>query len=280
MMQIIQQLKTNYKFHSKGVFRFNPKIHFQFAMGPYLVKTAENRNELIECFKLRDEVFNKEFRGLTNTEFDFDQFDSICDHIIIVHHQTQTLVGTYRLNSSLHSKSFYTEQEFEIKNLNYLKGPILELGRACIRKEHRKGTVMNLLWRGVAEYMNHSHSQTLFGCSSVKITDARDAALVYQYLKTKGHLDLRYLAKPQPAYEMDGFAIWHDYIQQDFSEALATEAEQLLPPLLKSYFKIGAKVIAEPAFDEEFNCVDFLTLLHRDRLSKTAEKKYGLEIPA
>lgn len=245
-------------------------------MGPYVVKTVENKEGLIECFKLRDEVFNKEFRGLTNTEYDFDQFDSVCDHIAIVHQASKAIVGTYRLNSSLYSKSFYTEQEFEIRNLDFLKGPILELGRACIKKEHRKGTVMNLLWRGIAEYMNRSNSQTLFGCSSVKITDAREAALIYQYLKVKGHLDFRYRAKPQPAYEMEGFAIWLEYLQQDFSDALLTEAEEFLPSLLKSYLKIGAKIIAEPAFDEDFNCVDFLTLLDREQLSKTAEKKYGI----
>jgi putative hemolysin len=246
-------------------------------MGPYRVKTAETKDELIECFRLRDEVFNKEFRGLTNTRFDFDQFDSQCDHIIIVHKETDTIIGTYRLNSSLYSTDFYTEQEFQLDQVSRLKGPILELGRACIQKDHRRGGVISLLWRGIAEYMNLSKSQILFGCSSVKVTDPRDAALIYQYLNHKGHLDLSYNAKPQANYEMLEFKTWSEYFEQNMTEALISEAESMVPSLLRSYLKIGAKIIAEPALDEDFNCIDFLTLLERDKLTKSAEKKYGVD---
>lgn len=277
MMQIISHLKATYQFHSNGIYRFGPKIKLHFDVGPYTVKTAQTRKELLECFRLRDEVFNIEFRSIESQKYDFDQFDAQCDHIIIVHKETKKIVGTYRLNSSLHSKSFYTESEFDIRHLKYLKGPILELGRACIHKDHRRGGVISLLWKGIAEYMNLSNAQTLFGCSSIKVTDSRDAALIYQYLAINGHIDPRYCVKPQPNYEMHNFAVWLEYFQESFSDSLAEEAEKLIPSLLKSYLKIGAKIISEPALDTDFNCVDLLTLLQREKLSKSAEKKYGVE---
>ena len=276
-MELISQIKTKYKIRSSGIHRFGRKIVMNFEVGPYLVKTAETTQELLECFKLRDLVFNKEFRGLENTTYDFDQFDSQCDHIIIIHKTSGKIVGTYRLNSSLYSKSFYTEQEFKISDLKHFSGPILELGRACIQKEHRKGSVIALLWKGIAEYMNISKAQTLFGCSSVKVTECRDAALIYHYLMINGHVDLNIKATPQAEYEMPKFAVWLEYFQKNFTQELSDEAKNLIPSLLNAYLKIGAKIIAEPALDEDFNCIDFLTLLKREQLSKSAEKKYGVE---
>jgi putative hemolysin len=278
MRQLLTTIKTNYRFRSHGIHRFGPKFVFKFEAGPYVVKTADQKHELIDCFRLRNEVFNREFRGVKNLEYDFDEFDSICDHIVILHKESNKIVGTYRLNSSLFSKKFYTLSEFDIKHFRSLPGPVLELGRACIQKEHRRGIVISLLWRGIAEYMKISNSRTLIGCSSIKICDSRGAALVYQYLSDKGHLDSRYCAKPKPKYEMDHFAVWHEYLRDHYSERLETEAESLIPPLLRSYLKLGAKIFAEPAYDQDFNCIDLLTVLERDQLMKTAGKKFGLEV--
>ncbi|MEY4615706.1 MAG: hypothetical protein RJB66_666 [Pseudomonadota bacterium] len=239
-----------------------------------MVKTAETKAELLQCLRLRNEVFNREFRSVTHLEYDFDAFDSHCDHIIILHQPTQKVVGTYRLNSTLFSKKFYTFTEFEIKHFRSLSGPVLELGRACIQKDHRRGIVISLLWRGIAEYMKISNSKTLIGCSSIKISNSREAALVYQYLSHKGHLDFRYCAKPRAKYEMDSFAVWYEYMKEHYSERLEQEAESLLPPLLKSYLKFGSKIIAEPAFDEDFDCIDLLTVLDKDNLLKTSGKKF------
>lgn len=277
-MQIINQLKTTYQFQTNGIFSFVPKINLRFEVGPYTVKTAETFKEVIACFKLRDEVFNKEFRGVYNSTYDFDEFDSKCDHIIIIHNLTNSIVGTYRLNSSLHSENFYSAQEFEISSLKVIKDPILELGRACIHKEHRRGAVIALLWKGIAEYMNLSKSKYLIGCTSIKISKSRDAALVYQYLYKNNFIDESYSITPMSDYQMSDFAAWLDYFTQFYTEKYEQEAEDLIPSLLKSYLRMGAKIIAEPAFDQDYNCVDYLTLLQRDLLAKSAVKKYGVVV--
>lgn len=276
MLQLFTNIKKTYQFRTHGIHRFGPKFSFQFEAGPYLVKTAESIDDLIGCFELRNEVFNKEFRQLHHLNYDFDQFDSKSDHIIIIHKESRKIVGTYRLNSTLFSKKFYTQIEFEIPTFNVFSGPILELGRACIQKDHRRGIVITLLWKGIAEYMNLSKAQTLLGCSSIKVSDSRDAALIFQYLSTQGHLYTVFGAKPTAPYEMENFATWYEYFSANFSQALAEEAESMLPSLLKSYLKLGAKIIAEPAYDEDFNCIDLLTMLKRDHLASSAGKKLGI----
>lgn len=276
MVQFINQIKTTYRFQKNGIFSFSPKIHFQFEVGSYTVKTITVFKELIECFQLRDEVFNKEFRSVYDCKYDFDEFDAQCDHIIIIHNSTAKIVGTYRLNSSLHSRNFYTTQEFDLDIFKQTQDSILELGRACIQKEHRRGAVITLLWKGIAEYMNRSKSKLLIGCSSVKISSAREAALIYRYLDKNGLIEMNYNSKPLPQYQMPSFSAWLDYFNRCYTEAYEEEVMSLLPSLLKSYLKLGAKVIGEPAYDQEFDCVDFLTLLQRDQLSKSVEKKYGL----
>jgi putative hemolysin len=48
----------------------------------------------------------------------------------------------------------------------------------------------------------------------------------------------------------------------------------MLPPLLLSYINAGAKVIGKPAFDQDFNCLDFLTILKLQDLRSSFKKRY------
>ena len=75
-----------------NVHKFKAKINFNFEVGPYVVKTAESPAELIESFKLRDEVFNQEFRGIETAGLDIDKFDYFFDHLIIVHKDLKKII--------------------------------------------------------------------------------------------------------------------------------------------------------------------------------------------
>ncbi len=44
-------------------------------------------------------------------------------------------------------------------------------------------------------------------------------------------------------------------------DELRTDADVVLPPLLKGYLRFGAKICGAPAWDPDFNTADFLTLL-------------------
>ena len=49
---------------------------------------------------------------------------------------------------------FYTGQEFDLCGVRAPSGEIMELGRSCVEPEYRTGAVMQLLWRGIADYLD------------------------------------------------------------------------------------------------------------------------------
>ena len=156
-----------------------------------------------------------------------------------------------------------------------LKGPHLELGRACIQKEHRKGaTVISLLWRGIVEYMNLSGANILYGCSSVKVQTTYEAALVYKYfVEQKAVLDSN-KASPVGEFKMLDFKYCYNELPEKLTLEQIQTAESLIPSLLKFYIKFGAKIASEPAFDREFKCMDFLTIMKKEEISLS--KKFQL----
>jgi len=154
---------------------FRPKIRVHLEKSGYRVKTIETGAELNEVMKLRFQVFHKEYRKtLVPFGIDAETFDLSADHLVIQDMKTSRIVGTYRLISSLWSSNFYSQSEFDISEFLKISGSKLELSRACVHPDYRKGFVMHLLWRGLIEYINKSNSKFLFGCSSVQTLNPHD----------------------------------------------------------------------------------------------------------
>lgn len=274
MMTLVEQIKNRTQLRWNRVYQFKTKINLNIDFGPYIIKTAETAKELIESFRLRHQIFVSEFQGIDSEGLDFDKFDYFFDHLIIVHKETNKIIGTYRLNCTSFSLESYTALEFDTSRILRQPGPHLELGRACIQKSFRKGSVISLLWRGIAEYMKLSNSKVLFGCSSVKVNNARDAALIYKYLLDAGHVSTESLSRPTPAFQMEDFDSWFHFFSGGLTDNQRLEADNLIPSLLKSYLKQGAKIACEPAFDEDFDCIDFLTVLKKEDLSDSLADKF------
>src|SRR4051794_41280417 len=57
----------------------------------------------------------------------------------------------------------------------------MELGRSCVEPDYRTGAVMQLLWRGIADYLDRHHVNLMLGCASLPRTDP-DAAVVLSFL--------------------------------------------------------------------------------------------------
>lgn len=271
-----REIKQNALMRWNGVYKFQQKLNISISSGSYLLKTAESHEELISSFKLRHEVFYQEFQNIDREGVDFDKFDTHFDHLIIVHKNTNKVIGTYRINCSSFSHQSYTELEFNLDEVFNLPGPHLELGRACIHKDHRKGAVLSLLWRGITDYMNLSGANVLFGCSSLKINTVGQAALVYKYLFEEGALMDNFFSSPTKNFQMPDFDIWYASYQNGLNERQKEEAEKLIPPLLKSYIKYGAKIASEPAFDKDFDCVDLLTLLKKEDMTNSLARRFQL----
>lgn len=247
---------------------FRPKVSFSFDKGNYTVKTVENWTELEQVLRLRHEVFHKEFMNKRLAlGMDFDRFDSLGDHLVIQDRETGKIVGTYRLICSKFSNSFYSASEFHLDDFFASEGVKLEMSRACIHKDYRDGVVISLLWRGLVQYMQSVKADYLFGLASIRTMDAAEVGSIYQYLVGKNFLSKDFeTIVPVPAYEMPG--------GMKLEHATEEKGKALIPPLLNSYLRAGAKVCGVPALDESFECVDFLTILRVKDMSKIYDRRY------
>ena len=142
--------------------------------------------------------------------------------------------------------------------------------RACVHRDFRTGIVLGLLWRGIQAYIQRVQADYLFGCASIRSMKASGIAALHHYLGSKGFLLEDSSTKALPEYQMPGF---EQALEQSADLALG---KSLLPPLLNSYLRAGAKVGRHPALDVSFECVDFLTILKLADLSALFERKYTL----
>ncbi|MGD8427551.1 MAG: GNAT family N-acyltransferase [Balneolaceae bacterium] len=231
----------------------------------YLVRLAENEHDVRKAQSLRYCVFNLELgEGLEKShenELDIDKYDDQCDHLLVVERDTDQVIGTYRMQTYKTAKKnlgFYTDDEF---NLGILPDEALnksvEVGRACIHKDHRNGRVLYLLWRGIAEYMKLTDSRYLFGCCSITSTDPKQGWIVRDYLSRNGNLHGEYCLETKPNFHCP---------EQERDESAWQNVS--LPQLFCLYMDLGAKILSKPALDREFKTIDFLILLDVNQLDE------------
>lgn len=240
----------------------------------FIVKTADSREELHMALRLRHDVFLSELLNKQKRNgMDRDRFDKLCDHLIIIDKRSGNLIGTYRLQSSLHTKKWYTATEFHMKQIKRLPGVKLELGRACVHPDHRNGITIALLWEGITAYVEASGTNYLFGCSSIKTTDRHEIAMIYNYLLKTGHLSHEHRVRPRGKFRVPGMKNKLLKLHQDELIGLDFKMRDRIPSLLNSYLKAGAKVCGSPALDRSFKCIDFLTLLDVSELQYNRIRK-------
>lgn len=220
----------------------------------YRMRLANCPADIKAAQRLRFEVFNRELEeGLLeswNLELDQDRFDSGCDHLLVELADTGMIVGTYRLQTgdmAAANHGFYSAQEFDFDRFEPYRGEIVELGRACVDIEHRKMSVINMLWRGIAEYANQRKARYLLGCSSLTSQNEALGSAMYARLATEFLAAENFRTNPLPAFRCDD----------------VTPLAECPPPprLLRAYLSIGARVCGPPAIDREFKTIDFLTLV-------------------
>jgi putative hemolysin len=256
-------------------------------VGRYRLRTAENEKDREAACRLRFRVFNIELgEGLESsyeTGLDRDQFDDVCEHLLVEDKESRKVVGTYRMQSgttaALHL-GYYTEQEFALAPYEPLRHQILELGRASIDREHRTPEVLTMLWRGIAQYAHVMGLRYLLGCSSVNSCNPADGWRIYRQMES---------CRVQPEFETEPTAAFACPMEQQNGSAqplfcredrfepatgpLAAAPIQV-PRLLRAYLAIGARIAAPPAWDRGFRTIDFLTLLDLKMLSPAARNRF------
>ncbi len=253
------------------------------------VRLAQNKSEIEEAQRLRYSVFYEEYGAKPNDAMkeqkrDFDEFDDITDHLIVVindpENKTEKIVGTYRLLrqeiAQKENKSFYSSDEYNISKLIESGQTLLELGRSCVLSEYRTKPILNLLWQGIADYITDNKIALLFGCASFQGTNIDDIELQLSYLHHYHSTadDIAPTALPSRCVNMNVIP------KEEINERRVFAS---LPPLIKGYLRLGATIGHGAVIDEQFNttdvCIVVQTHLMTDRYRKYYERKIQKSMP-
>jgi len=219
----------------------------------YSLLVASGSDEVLAAQRLRHQVFAGEMGATLHSlvdGLDVDSFDEHCDHLIVRDDSTGEIVGTYRMlppDRAAAAGGLYADTEFDLTCLARLRGSLVETGRSCVHPDHRSGAVVSLVWAGIGRYMLLAGHRYLAGCASVSLADGGSyAAGVWDLIQARHY-----------ASEDERVTPWHPWQ----TDGIERPPRAVLPPLLKGYTRLGARVCGPPALDADFGVADFFTLL-------------------
>jgi len=146
-------------------------------------------------------------------------------------------------------------------------GEVLELGRSCVDASARNMATMQLLWRGIAQYVFHYGIELMFGCASLPGTEVEALALPLTYLY-QHHLAppaLRARALPERYVDMNLLASG-SYDRR--------KAQNEVPPLIKGYLRLGGFVGDGAVIDHQFNTTDVCIVVKTDLVTEKYLRHY------
>ena len=263
-------------------------MQYHYNLGAYLgeiragnleVFIATKPEDILAGQALRYQVFFEEMGAkptaeTTKTKLDIDEFDAVCDHLLVAAHSddgSYKIVGTYRLlrrENMAKIGRFYSDDEFDISLLKQYDGEIVEVGRSCVHPDFRSRAVMQLLWRGIGAYVSKFDIKLMFGCASFSgvshETHAHALSYLYHYHLAPPELCPR--ALPERCMEMNLLA------KEKIDEKAAFA---LLPPLIKGYLRLSGYIGAGAVIDYNYNTTDVSIVVKTDSVTDKYANRYG-----
>ncbi len=231
----------------------------------FQVRLAENQDEIEQCLRLRYRIFSQEMGARLSTKeagIDQDRFDEFCQHLMVFDNETGKIIATTRLLLSEDAKRsglFYSETEFDLKHVLSQPGRFMEVGRTCIDLNSRKGSVLAILWQGIADIVIKKNVDYLIGCASISLRDGDTYINSIMHILRNKHFsgnDMR--VRPLIPLRLDKELV----------------GDVIIPPLLKGYLRQGALICGEPHWDAEFNVADVFVLLPCDAMSQRYQRHF------
>ncbi len=241
----------------------------------YTLLLTTDPGDVAAVQRLRYTVFSTEPEpgfGLRNDDgIDADRFDEYCDHLVVRDELTGDIVGCYRMlppPGAIAAGGLYTATEFEISALDSLRPSLVEMGRAVVRNDHRNGAVVLMMWTGILAYLDRCGYDYVTGCVSVPVfgEGAPGSRIrgVRDFVQTRHAAPPHFTVHPYRPVSVDGRTL----------DEIEPPARPTIPPLMRGYLRLGAKVCGEPAHDPEFGVGDFPALLDK----RTADIRYLLRL--
>lgn len=186
---------------------------------------------------------------------DTDAFDALCRHVL-VEDTSGALVCALRLlemgNGAAITRS-YAAQHYDLAALADYPAPMIEMGRFCIDPAHSDPAILRVAWAFVAEQVQRSGAEMLFGCSSFAGTSAQDYGDTFALLHAR-HLGPNHLRPGIKAPQVIRFA-------SESQEPDMVAAMRNMPPLLRSYLMMGGWVSDHAVIDRDLGTLHVFTAL-------------------
>lgn len=225
----------------------NDSVRIVRALSPALVN---------EALALRHQVFVEELGARPSPAsgggLERDIFDPFCEHLVAIEKKTGRVVATCRLllpEKAAELGCLYCDGEFWLTRLNPVREQIVEVGRTCVAPGHRNGLTIRLLWVALANFVAATGQRYAIGAASVGLDDGGELAMrLYQHLSHHCMADEPWRTWPRRRLPMIDHVFDPNTLLQ-------------MPALIKSYVRMGARLMGEPHYDEDFGCADFPVLV-------------------
>lgn len=230
-------------------------VAISMRRGRYVARDVAGPGDMAALRALRAEVFLADRAGP-------DRIDPLCRHLLIEKTATGRVVGGLRLlslASGAEIERSYSAQYYDLCALATFPGPMVELGRFCIRPGSPDPDILRLAWAALARIVDEERVEMLFGCSSFPGTDATAHAEAFAMLQA------RHVAPPR----------WRPRIKAPKVVRLAPamarpldarRAMAAVPPLLRSYLGMGGQVSDHAVIDDEMNTLHVFTGVEIDAI--------------
>ena len=254
-------------------------------MGSLETRLAATPDEVRAAQVIRYRVFVEEMGARLSPEAmmagrDFDAFDDICDHLIVLDRSLdgdtpEQIVATYRLLrqevADRHS-GFYSADEFDVAPMiaRHPGKRFLELGRSCVLPPYRTKRTVELLWQGNWAYALKHNLDVMFGCGSFPGAFPEFHALALSFLHHNVLATGDWAVRAAP----------NRYRNMDLMPPEAVNPKRALtamPPLIKGYLRLGAMVGEGAVVDHAFGTTDVLIVLPVESISSRYLNYYGAD---
>ncbi|MCS4504390.1 GNAT family N-acetyltransferase [Arhodomonas aquaeolei] len=245
--------------------------------GRFTVDWADTPEAVEACQRLRYRVFAEELGASVHAAtpgLETDRYDRWCRHLMVRDNASGEVVACSRLlddHTARMAGGFYSEAEFDMDFVGDLPGRIMELGRTCVDPAYRRGASIATLWSGLAGHIVDAGYDYLIGCASIP---AGDGGLATEALMRR--LRSRHMA-PEPMRVRPRHGM--PALPEGDPVTMATR----VPPLLKAYLSLGARICGEPCWDPDFRVADVFIIVDTQALSARYVRRFlgidGTAIP-
>jgi len=244
----------------------------------FVVKLAENHEEVENAQRLRYEIFNiEQGRGLKKSGkygIDFDEYDEYCLHLMVLEKSSGSVIGTYRAHLGCianSAKGFYSSREYELHGLYKVADKCLELGRTCVSPKYRSGSIIALLWGGITELLVRANLTYMLGCVSLDETAPKVGWALHEYFARKNSICKDMTVIPRPGFRLEKPP------EAEIEKLLKNESAIIkkIPPIFKGYLRLGGLICGDPAFDKEFRTIDFFILVDINKVPARYKRHFN-----